>query len=84
MDKKTQCCNPFNESHRAFDPVIQVNADLASKARNLNKRITLDQMICTSCRKKIHTECGKLDKPGTSTSGEPPAKKTSHSCAHEC
>lgn len=89
MEQKKQCCDPFNKhsKHESFDAVTQVNKELASKARKLKKRITTADMICSSCRKTIHNECIKLDKAdtssagtsGTSTAGEPPAKKqTAH------
>lgn len=86
-----QCCNPFNiKSHRSFVPVSAVNENMATKARDLGKRIKATDMICASCRQKVKNDHMQLTrsagKEETSTSkgpsstespttGEPPAKR---------
>lgn len=76
MDEQSnKCCNPFNTPHRSFVSLIAVNADLANRARDLDKRIKATDMICTVCRKKLYNDLAQLSVAGTSKKDEPPAKR---------
>lgn len=68
-----QCCNPFNSPHPAFPTVTPVNAELAAKARILNKRIRATDLNCQRCRRKIHNDVMIASTP---ENDEPPAKRT--------
>lgn len=92
MAAVTKCCDPFKTPHRAFEKVAEVGQTIASKARDLGKRIKISDMICAKCRQQIkndhlklirHAERGEpstpMDTSGTSSStiDEPPAKRRS-------
>lgn len=75
MDKgNKQCCNPFNDAHKAFPKLFPITRDLAAKARFVNKRIKIDDLICENCRRKIYNKA----RAATPKKDEPPAKRTTN------